>query len=194
MTKPKILLTHLLLASLTISIAVFILPSAKAQPTTWTVDDRNPVVFSIIQNALATANNGDSTPIEYELTIAASGLGTTSPPVGSYFYEEGSKIAVYATDSYSAYGWLFEYWILDGSTIDKHNNNPLYLTMDENHELTAVFDQAPVPHPAPETTPSPTASPEPTPRIPELTPWVILPLFMIATVLTAIFYFKKFKR
>jgi hypothetical protein len=104
---------------------------------------------------------------------------------------------------------LFENWILDGSTIDKHNN-PLYLTMDKNHELTAVFLQAPIPHPAIETTPSPspipeptatpaptpspTASPEPTPEIPELTFCVILPLFMMATLLTAIFYFKKRKR
>jgi hypothetical protein len=191
-TKQRIL-TYLLLVSLTISTIVFILPSVKAEPTTWTVDDDSLADFSIIQDALAAANNGDSAPIEYELSIAVSGLGSTSPAVGTHFYEEGSEIAVYATDSYSAYGWLFEYWILDGSTIDKHNNNPLYLTIDENHELTAVFVQAPIPHPEPETTPSPTASPEPTPKIPELTLWVILPLFMMATLLTAIFYFKKFK-
>jgi hypothetical protein len=208
-TKQRILLTYLLLVSLTISTIVFILPPVRAEPTTWTVNEDSPVVFSIIQDALAAANNGDSAPIEYELSIAVSGYGSTSPAVGSHFYEEGSEIAVYATDSYSAYGWLFENWILDGSTIDKHNN-PLYLTMDKNHELTAVFLQAPIPHPAIETTPSPspipeptatpaptpspTASPEPTPEIPELTFCVILPLFMMATLLTAIFYFKKRKR
>jgi hypothetical protein len=173
------------------------------------VNEDSPVVFSIIQDALAAANNGDSAPIEYELSIAVSGYGSTSPAVGSHFYEEGSEIVVYATDSYSAYGWLLENWILDGSTIDKHNN-PLYLIMDKNHDLMAVFVQAPIPHPTPETTPSPspipeptatspptpspTASPEPTPEIPELTFWIILLLFTMATLLTAIFYFKKRKR
>jgi hypothetical protein len=191
-TKQRILLTYLLLVLLTISTIVFILPPLKAEPTTWTANKDNPVVFSTIQDALAAANNGDSAPIEYKLNIAVSGYGSTSPAVGSHFYEEGSEIAVYATDSYSAYGWLLENWILDGSTIDKHNN-PLYLTMDENHELTAVFVQAPIAHAAPETTSSPIASPEPTPEIPELTFWVILLLFMTATLLTAIFYFKKFK-
>lgn len=192
MTKQRIP-TYLLLILLTISTLVFILPPVKAEPTSWTVDDDSLADFSIIQNALAAANKGDNAPIEYELSIVVSGYGSTSPAVGSHFYEEGSEIAVYAIDSYSAYGWLFEYWILNGSTIDKHNN-PLYLTMDENHELTAVFVQAPIPYPTPETTPSPTASPEPTPKIPELTFCVILPLFMIATLLTAIFYSKKFKR
>jgi hypothetical protein len=192
-TKQGILLTYLLLASLTISTIVFILPPVKAEPTTWTANEDGPADFSIIQDAVAAANNGDSAPIEYELNIVVSGYGSTSPAVGSHFYDEGSEVAVYATDSYSAYGWLFENWILDDSTIDKHNN-PLNLTMDKNHELTAVFVQAPIPYPPPETTPSPTTSPEPTPEIPELTFWVIMPLFMIATLLTAIFYFKKRKR
>jgi hypothetical protein len=190
-TKQGILLTYLLLVSLTISTIVFILPPVKAEPTTWTVDGDSPADFSTIQDAVDAVNNGDSVPIEYELSIAVIGVGSTSPAVGSHFYDEGSEIAVYAIDSYSAYGWLFDYWLLDDSIIEKKNNNPLYLTMDKNYELTAVFAQAPIP---PELTPSPTASPEPTPEIPELTFGVILPLFMIATLLTAIFYFKKRKR
>ena len=188
------ILTYLLLVSLTISTIVFIVPPVKAEPTTLTVDDDSLTDFSIIQDAEAAANKGGSASIEYELSIVVSGYGSTSPAVGSYFYEEGSEIAVLATDSYSTYGWLFENWILDGSTISKRNNNPLHLIMDENHELTAVFVQAPIPYPTSETTPSPTASPEPTPKIPELTFCVILPLFMIATLLTATIYSKKLKR
>jgi hypothetical protein len=208
-TQQRILLTYLLLASLTISTIVFTLPPVKAEPTTWAIDDDSPADFSTIQDAVGAATNGDSAPITYELNIAVIGSGSTSPAVGSYIYEEGSEIAVKATDSFSAYGWLFEYWILDGYTIGKKKNNPLYLTMDKNHELTAVFLRAPnsptyepTPSPSPiqeptatpTPTPSTTASPEPTPEIPELPFWVILPLFMIATLLTAIFYFKKLKR
>jgi len=211
-TKQGILLTYLLLVSLTISPIVLIPPPVKAEPTTWTVDDDSPAGFSTIQEAVDATNNGDSAPIEYELTIAVSGAGSTYPAVGSYTYENGSEVAVSATDSSYVYGWLFEYWVLDGYTIGKKNNNPLHFTMDKNHTLTAVFAQAPIPLPTPEPTPSPSPSPEPTatptptpsptaspspeptPENPELTFWVILPLFMIATLLTAIFYFKKRKR
>jgi hypothetical protein len=211
-TKQGMLLTYLLLASLTISTMVFILPPVKAEPTTWTVDDDRPAGFSTTQDAVDAANNGDSTPIEYELTIAVIGAGSTSPAVGSYTYENGSEVTVRAIDSSSAYNWLFEYWILDGYTIGKKNNNPLNLTMYKNHTLTAVFLQAPIHLPTPEPTPSPSPSPEPTatptptpspttspspeptPENPEWTFRVILPLFMIATLLTAIFYFKKRKR
>jgi len=199
-TKQGIL-TYLLLASLTISTMVLILPPVKAEPTTWTVADETPAVFSTIQDTVDAANNGDSASIEYVvLSIVVNGYGSTSPAVGSYTYENGSEIAVTANDSYAS-GWLFEYWVLDGLTkIERKKHNPLYLTMDQNHELMAVFLKAPNPYPPPEPTPSPSPSPEPTatptptpsPAIPELT-WVVLPPFMIATLLTAIFCFKKRK-
>jgi hypothetical protein len=43
------------------------------------------------------------------------------------------------------------------------------------------------------TEPNPEASPTSTPGIPEFPSWIILPLFMIATLLIAVFYFKKRK-
>ena len=202
MTKQGIL-ADLLLGSLTISTLVFILPSVKAKPTFWTVAGNTAAVFSTIQDTADAISIGDNAPVEYQLSVTVDGQGSTSPAVGSYSYENGSEIAVTAIDTSSLYGFLFEYWILDGSTIiPKKNHNPLYLLMDQNHELTAVFLHAPNPYPPP--TPSPSPSPEPTatptptltpsPEIPELTPWIILPLFMIATLLTAIFFFKKLKR
>ena len=210
MTQQRILLTYLLLASLIISTIVFTLPPVKAEPTTWAIDDDSPANFSTIQDAVGAANNGDSAPITYELNITVIGRGSTSPAVGSYIYEEGSEIVVTAIDTYSSYGWLLDYWIFDGYIIGKKHNNPLNFTMDNNHELTAVFAKAPNFYPTPEPTPSPSpipeptatptptpspiASPEPTPEIPELPFWVILPLLMIVTLLTAIFYFKKRKQ
>jgi hypothetical protein len=141
----------------------------------------------------------------YTLSITIDGQGSTSPAPGSYTYENGSEISISATDTSSLYGFLFEYWVLDGSiTISKKNNNPLHLTMDRDHTLKAVFLQAPPPYSPPESTPLPSSTPEPTPtptptpkstpEIPELTPWLILPPFMTATLLTGIFCFKKRKR
>jgi hypothetical protein len=198
-TKQGIILAYLLVASLTIATLVFVLPPVKADTTTSTIVDDRSVGYSTIQNA------GDDTPVTYVLTISIDGQGSTSPAPGSYTYENGSEVTIGATDTSSLYGFLFDYWVLDGSTkITKKNHNPLYLTMDRDHTLTAVFLQAPPAYPPPESTASPTPTPEPTatptptptssPEIPELAPWLILPPFMIATLLTAVFCFKKRKR
>lgn len=197
--KQRILLTYLLLISLTFATSIFILPPLKAESKTFTLSGHSLVVFATIQNA------EDETPVMYTLSISIDGQGSTSPAPGSYTYENGSEVTIGATDTSSLYGFLFEYWVLDGSTtITKKNHNPLYLTMDRDHTLTAVFLQAPPPYPPPESTPSPTPTLEPTntptptptssPEIPELAPWIILPPFIIATLLTAVFCFKKRKR
>jgi hypothetical protein len=197
--KQRILLTYLLLISLTFATSIFILPPLKAESKTFTLSGHSLVVFATIQNA------EDETPVMYTLRISIDGQGSTSPAPGSYTYENGSEISIGATDTSSLYGFLFEYWVLDGSiTISKKNHNPLQLTMDQDHILTAVFLQAPQPYFPPESTASPSSTPKPTvtptptpkstPEIPELTPLVILPLFMIATLLAGVFCFKKRKR
>lgn len=199
MTKQGILLTYLLVASLTIATLVFVLPPVKADATTPTTAGDSPIGYSTIQNA------EDDTPVTYVLTISIDGQGSTSPSAGPHTYENGSEATISATDTSSLYGFLFEYWVLDGSTtITKKNHNPLYLTMDQDHTLTAVFLQAPPPYPPPESTASPTPTPKPTatptptptssPEIPEFPPWTILPPFIIATLLTAVFGVKKRKR
>ena len=91
-----------------------------AEPTVWTVQGGSVADFSTIQDA----------PIGYVLNIAVDGYGSTTPAAGCHVYEKGSEVAVYATDSYSAYGFLFDYWLLNGSIIDKKNNNPLILVME----------------------------------------------------------------
>ena len=204
MTKQKIILLCLLLMSLTISTMVFVFPPVKAEQKTWVLAEGTPNVSSTIQTTLNAANIGDSAIVEHVLSISVNGQGSTSPAVGSHYYENGSEIAVTAIDTHSLYGFLFEYWILDGSTIiHKKNHNPLYLLMDQNHELTAVFLRAPntyptftpSPSPTPEQTATPTPpTPTPSSEIPELTPWFILPPFMLATLLAAIFCLKKGKR
>ena len=206
MTKQKIVLVCLLVMSLTNSTLLYVFPPVKAEQKMCTLTEGTPTILSTIQTTIGAANIGDSTKVEYVLIISVNGQGSTSPGVGSHYYENGSEIAVTAIDTDSLYGFLFEYWILDGSTIiHKKNHNPLYLLMDRNHELEAVFLRAPNTYPtftpSPSPTPEPTATPTtltptPTPstEIPELTPWLILPPFVIATMLAAIFCFKKSKR
>jgi hypothetical protein len=197
-TKQRILITGLLLASLIIATSVFVLPPVKADATVPTIADNRPVGYSTIQNA------EDDTSVTYVLTIAIDGQGSTTPAPDSYTYENGSEVTIGATDTASLYGFLFEYWVLDGSTtITKKNHNPLHLIMDQDHTLTAVFLQAPPPYPPPESTASPTPTPEPTitptptptssPEIPEFPPWTIFPPFIVATLLAAVFCFRKRK-
>lgn len=199
MTKKVVLFTYLLVASLAIATLVFFLPPVKAEKTISKVADGSSVVFATIQNA-----EGD-TPVMYTLNISIDGQGSTLPVAGSYTYENGSEVSITAVDTYSLYGFLFEYWVLDGSTeITKKDHNPLYLAMDRDHELMAVFLHAPPAYPPPESTPSPTPTPEPiatptptstsSPEIPELEIWTILLPFIIATLLTAVFCFKKCRR
>ena len=198
MTKQGILLTYLLLTLLNATL-ISVLSQVKAGSTVSPLWGDSSVVFATIQNA------SDEIPVMYTLSITIDGQGSTSPAPGSYTYETGSEVSISATDTSSLYGFLFEYWVLDGLiTISKKNHNPLQLTIDQDHTLTAVFLQAPPPYSPPESTPSPSSTPKPTvtptptpqstPDIPELTPLVILPPFMIATLLTGVFCFKKRKR
>jgi hypothetical protein len=191
-TKQGILLTYLLLTSLTVTL-IFVLAPVKAESTTLPLFGDSLVFFATIQNA------ADETPVMYTLSITIDGQGSTSPAPGSYTYENGSEISISATDTSSLYGFLFEYWVLDGSiTISKKYHNPLQLTMDQDHTLTAVFLQAPPPYFPPESTPSPSSTPKPTvtstPTPQSTPPLIILPPFMIATLLTGVFCFKKRKR
>jgi|GEM_PF-5244498 len=72
---------------------------------------------------------------EYDLTITASEGGTTDPAVGIYTYIAGSDVAVTAlADEYHA----FDHWELDG--IDRGSENPISVSIDDDHGLHAVFE------------------------------------------------------
>lgn len=69
------------------------------------------------------------------LNISASG-GTTNPALGPHAYSRGSSVNVTAIpDS----GHHFSHWTLDGV---KHYQNPITVTMDSDHNLTAYFTRA----------------------------------------------------
>jgi hypothetical protein len=68
----------------------------------------------------------------YTLDISATIGGSTSPTVGTHLF--GDYVDVQAIpDS----GYVFEYWRLDG--LDIGWSNPVYVTMNMNHTLLAVF-------------------------------------------------------
>ncbi|MCS7254961.1 MAG: hypothetical protein NZ781_13185, partial [Armatimonadetes bacterium] len=70
----------------------------------------------------------------YTLTISIQGEGWTWPPEGSYTYQEGEQVSVYA----NSYGyWTFVGWKLDGQWV---YGNPIVLTMESDHSLVAVFE------------------------------------------------------
>ncbi|MEM1550843.1 MAG: hypothetical protein QXR13_02785, partial [Candidatus Bathyarchaeia archaeon] len=75
---------------------------------------------------------------EYQLNIAISptDAGTTSPKLGSYWYDLGSSVSVSATANA---GYTFSKWQLDGS--DYSTSNPVTVTMSAPHTLTVVFSE-----------------------------------------------------
>jgi len=71
--------------------------------------------------------------VEYTLNIDTTLGGTTNPSPGSYSSPEGSTVNVTAIpDS----GYLFDHWILDGVS---RGENPINITMDADHTITAYF-------------------------------------------------------
>ncbi|RLE79688.1 MAG: hypothetical protein DRJ52_07930, partial [Thermoprotei archaeon] len=76
-------------------------------------------------------------PKKYKLSIRVQGQGSTSPSPGTHYYDAGTVVSVKA---YPSKGWRFKYWLLDGSV---KLSNPIEVTMNKDHVLTAVFEKIP---------------------------------------------------
>ena len=74
--------------------------------------------------------------VQYNLTITVTPLagGSTSPAVGTYWYDTGTSVPVTATPASS---YRFDRWRLDGS--DAGSANPISVLMTAKHNLEAVF-------------------------------------------------------
>jgi hypothetical protein len=75
------------------------------------------------------------------IQVATPGLGTTSPPPGTYDYDQGTTVTVVA-NPYPYYA--FDHWEFDGqvSTV-----NPVSLKLDRDTVLKAYFKSPPPPTP-----------------------------------------------
>lgn len=68
-----------------------------------------------------------------QLSISASYGGTTNPAPGTYTCTSDESATVTVSPSS---GWHFDFWILDDTP---NYSNPITITMDSDHELTAYF-------------------------------------------------------
>jgi len=73
-----------------------------------------------------------------ELTIQVEGSGTTSPAPGSWWVTNGTELGV---EAFPDSGWMLHHWVLD--TVETDPFNPIFVIMDSNHVLTAVFVEIP---------------------------------------------------
>jgi len=74
-----------------------------------------------------------SPPATYNLTVTSSVGGQTEPDVGLQVYDAGNVVIVTA---FPNEGYYFDSWILDGIT---RTENPLTITMSQDHTLHAIF-------------------------------------------------------
>jgi predicted secreted protein len=71
---------------------------------------------------------------ECMLAINSTSGGTTNPASGSYWYTKGTAVSVAAiADS----NHVLDHWLLDGQNAG--SSNPITVTMDKSHTLTAIF-------------------------------------------------------
>jgi len=84
-------------------------------------------------------------PEQYTLTIAVSPVqtGTTQPSLGSHTYSAGQNVAVTAIPNVN---YSFHYWLLDGNSF---TDNPIVVTMTQDHNLEACFEEDAQPPPPP---------------------------------------------
>ena len=108
----------------------------------WTLDG-SPVESTNPINVLMDSDHDLEavfTQVTYTLTITTTTGGTTSPVPGSHVYSSGTNVPVTATPQD---GYIFDHWELDG--FDVGSANSYTVTMDKEHTLHAVFNEAPPP-------------------------------------------------
>jgi hypothetical protein len=109
----------------------------------WLLDDvdvgqENP--FPLVMNAdhNLTSVFVELPPDMRELTIEVAGAGDTDPAPGNHTYSVDTVVSVNALP---AAGWMLDHWLLDA--VDQGAGNPINVTMDTDHVLTAVFAETP---------------------------------------------------
>lgn len=96
--------------------------------------------YSVTMNAdhALTAFFAEIPPVQYTLTIAVDGAGTTDPAPGPHVYVEGTVVPV---DAIPDGGYMLDHWELD--SVDVGTSAPYSIVIDANHMLTAFFIEKP---------------------------------------------------
>ena len=82
------------------------------------------------------------TPRTFTLTITSTSGGTTDPVPGNYSYEEGTIVSVTAIPESD---YVLDHWELDGVNVGFDTSTSV--TINKDHTLHAVFEEAPSPAP-----------------------------------------------
>jgi len=98
----------------------------------------NPATITMDFNKTVTAEFEPISGPQYTLTIAVSGNGSTTPPVGDHNYAEGEIITVSAE---SNGGWQFDIWTGDVADPDSATTT---VYMDTDKIVTATFTESDV--------------------------------------------------
>jgi parallel beta-helix repeat protein len=121
------------------NVSVTAIPSTGYILNNWLLDNSN--VGSANPLTILMTSNHTVQPVftqaNYTLTIVGAVGGNTSLLPGTYNYPAGQVVNVSATVDA---GYVFSYWILDGS--EAGSANPLPVVMDGNHTLAPIFSSA----------------------------------------------------
>jgi len=92
--------------------------------------------FNDISNVSFILNVTEIITPQYSLNISVEGSGTTDPTPELYLFDLDSQVVIEALpDS----GWELSHWILDGTNVN--SSTPYTVTMNQNHTLTAIFNE-----------------------------------------------------
>lgn len=96
----------------------------------------------LIAAALAAAMIGcNPDPIQYDLTISVTEGGeVVTPGEGTFTYDEGTSVTLIV---FPHSGYDFVNWTGDVETIGDVNAASTTITMNDDYEVTANFDQTP---------------------------------------------------
>ena len=101
----------------------------------WRVDTTNAVAESNESNNTKSRTfTIEETSNRYTLTIRTSGCGDTDPSEGTYTYDEGDRVTIYADPCRD---WNFDYWGGDASG----SSSSTSVTMNSNKSVTAYFEE-----------------------------------------------------
>jgi len=131
-----------------ITVQVTAIPNTGYNFNYWTLDGitytSNPINVLINRDHILIAYFSEippPPPETYKLNISSTTGGTTDPPPAIYDYTSGTTATVTATPQT---GYYFNHWELDGTT---RTENPITISMNQDHTLLVVFSQAPPPIP-----------------------------------------------